>query len=74
MFKSLPAISGDMSLIPGLGGFYMTWSNKACVPQLLNLLSRAHGLQQLNLSAAATEASTPWSLCPTTRVVPAHCN
>jgi len=38
---NLPANAGDMGLIPGLGGSHMPQSNKACVPQLLSLCSRA---------------------------------
>ena len=46
MVKSLPANAGDMGSIPGLGRFHMTQGNKAPVPQLLSLHSRACALQQ----------------------------
>ena len=39
----------DTGLIPGLGRSHMWWSNKACVPQLLNLCSRARAFQQEKL-------------------------
>ena len=38
---NLLANAGDMGLIPGLGRFLLLQSNKACVPQLLGLGSRA---------------------------------
>ena len=33
-------------LIPGQGRSYLRWSNQACMPQLLNLCSRAGEPQQ----------------------------
>ena len=39
--KNLPAIAGDVGLIPDLARFHMPWSNEARVPQLLSLRSRA---------------------------------
>ena len=46
--RSLPANLGDMGLIPHLGRSYMMWNSEACVPQLLNLCSRAWELQLLS--------------------------
>ena len=40
--KNPPANAGDTGFIPGLGRSHMPWNNKACVPQLLSLHSRAH--------------------------------
>ena len=34
--KNLPANAGDPGSIPGPGISHTPWSNKACVPQLLN--------------------------------------
>ena len=45
--KSLVANSGDMGLIPDPGRSYMPQSNCGCASQLLNLCSRALGLQPL---------------------------
>ena len=45
--KNLPAKGGNMGSIPGLGRFHMTWSNHACVPQLLSPNSRVRELQLL---------------------------
>ena len=39
--KNPPASAGDLGSIPGLGRFHMPWSNKAHVPELLSLSSRA---------------------------------
>ena len=67
MVMNLPANAGDMGSIPGLGRSWMLQSNEACVPQLLNVCSRAQEPQLLNPCAAATEACTPESLSPTIR-------
>ena len=47
MVKNLPVNAGDMGLSPGLGRLHMLRSNKAPVPQLLHLHSRAHEPQLL---------------------------
>ena len=44
--KNLPANAGDTGSSPGPGRSHMPRSNKAHVPQLLSLRSRAHALQQ----------------------------
>ena len=45
--KNLPANAGDMGLSPGLRRSHILQSNKARVPQLLSLRSRAHEPQLL---------------------------
>ena len=45
--KNLPAIAGDMGSIPDPRRSHMPWSDKARVPQLLSLCSRAHAPQRL---------------------------
>ena len=57
--KNLPVNTEDAGLIPGLGRFHVPLSNKACVPQLLSLCSRAWELQLLSSRAAAIEAHVP---------------
>ena len=42
-----PTNAGDTGSSPGPGGSHMPQSNKALVPQLLSLHSRAHGPQLL---------------------------
>ena len=69
MVMNLPANAGDVGSIPGLGRSWMLQSNEACVPQLLNVCSRAQEPQLLSPCAAATEACTPESLRPTIREV-----
>ena len=59
MEKNLPASVGDTGSIPGLGRFHMPWSNKAQVPQLWNLCSRAQELPSLSPCATTTEARVP---------------
>ena len=54
--KNPPANAGDTGSSPGLGGSHMPQSNKACVPQLLSLLSRAREPQLLSPRATTTEA------------------
>ena len=44
---SPPANSGDMGLIPGLGGFHLPQDSRAYVPQLLSPCSRAQETQLL---------------------------
>ena len=39
--KNLPASAGDMGSSPGPGRSHMPWGNRARVPQLLSLRSRA---------------------------------
>ena len=41
MVKNPPANAGDMGSSPGPGRSHMPWSNKARMPQLLSLSSRA---------------------------------
>ena len=56
---NLPASAGDMDSSPGLGRSHMPQSNKARVPHLLSLCSRAHRLQSLTPRATTTEAHAP---------------
>ena len=53
--KNLPAKAGDTGSIPGLGRSHMLQSNKARVPQLLSLSSRACEPQLLSPRATTTE-------------------
>ena len=62
--NNLPANAGDTGLSPGPGRSHMLWSNKACVPQVLSLRSRAHKPQLLSLSATTMEARTPGAHVP----------
>ena len=62
--KNPPAIAGDMGSSPGLGRSYMPQSNKAHVPQLLSLRSRAREPQLLSPCATTTEARTPGARAP----------
>ena len=57
--KNLPADAGDVGSIPDLGRSHMLQSNRAPVPQLLSLCSRAWGLQLLSPWAATAEDSVP---------------
>ena len=57
--KNLPANAGDTGSSPGPGRSHMPRSNKACVPQLLSLCSRAREPQLLSLRATTTEAHVP---------------
>ena len=57
--KNPPANAGGTGLIPGPGRFHMLQSNKAHVPQLLSLCSRAHEPQLLSPHATTTEAHVP---------------
>ena len=57
--KNLPANAGDTGSSPGLGRSHIPWSNKACVPQLLSLCSRAREPQLLSPRATTTEARVP---------------
>ena len=56
MVENPPANAGDTGSIPGLGRSLLPWSNKAHVPQLLSLHSRACESQLLSLRATTTEA------------------
>ena len=56
MVKNLPANAGDTGSTPDLGRSHM--HNKAHVPQLLSLRSRAQEPQVLRHHAAATKACT----------------
>ena len=65
--KSLPANTGDMGSIPGLGRFHMTQGNQARVPQLPSPHSRVCALQRERpLQRKPTHRSS--------RVAPAHHN
>ena len=60
--NSPPCNAGDISPISGLGRSHMLWSNRACVPQLLILCSRACKLQLLkamNSRACAVQEEKP---------------
>ena len=57
--KNPPANVGDRASSPGLGRSHMPRSNKAHVPQLLSLCSRAREPQLLSPRAATTEAHAP---------------
>ena len=54
--KNPPANAGDTGSIPGPRRSHMLWSNKARVPQLLSLCSRACEPQLLSLHATSAEA------------------
>ena len=56
--KNPPFNAGDTGSSPGPGRSHMPWSNKAHVPQLLSMCSRAHKPQLLshNYCATTTEA------------------
>ena len=53
--KNLPAYARDTGSIPDPGRSHVPQSNKACVPKLLNLRSRA---QELQLEATSPSSST----------------
>ena len=53
-----------MGLIPDAGGPHMPQNNKARVPKLLSLCSRARKLQLLSPRATATEACLPRACAP----------
>ena len=65
--KNLPANAEDTGSSPRLGRSHMPWSNKACVPQLLNMCSRACKSQLLSPHATITEARTPRAHAPQRR-------
>ena len=58
MVKNSSANAGDMGSIPGLGRFYMLWSNQARAAQLLSPQPRL-----------TSEALTRYRLCSATRGV-----
>ena len=62
--KNPPASAGDTGSSPGLGRSRMPWSNKARVPQLQSLRSRAHEPQLLSPRATTTEARAPIARAP----------
>ena len=64
MVKNPSANAGDTGLSPGLGRSHMPWSNKARVPQLLSLRSRACEPQLLSPCATTTEARVPRAGAP----------
>ena len=57
--KNPPASAGDTGSSPGPGRSHMPRSNKACVPQLLSLRSRAREPQLLSPRDTTTEACAP---------------
>ena len=57
--KNPPANAEDTGSSPGLGRAHMLQSNKARVPQLQSLCSRACEPQLLSLCTTTTEARTP---------------
>ena len=69
--KNPPANAGNMGLIPGLGRSLRPRSNKACVPQLLRLGSRAWEPQLLSPCVPATK---PPHLEPDFPNKRSHCN
>ena len=56
LVKHLPPNTGTWVQFPSPGRFHMLWGNKAGVPQLLNVCSRAHEPQCLSSCAVAIEA------------------
>ena len=62
--KNPSANAGDVGSRPGPGRSHMPRSNKARVPQLLNLRSRAREPQLLSLHATTTEARVPRARAP----------
>ena len=62
--KNPLANAGDMGLSPGLGRSHMLRSNKARVPQLLSLRSRAREPQLLSPCATTTETCEPRACAP----------
>ena len=62
--KNLPASAGDMSSSPGPGRSHMLRSNRARVPQLLTLRSRAREPQLLSQLATTTKAHAPRACAP----------
>ena len=67
--KNPPANAGDMSSITGPGRSHKLWRNKAHVPKLLNLCSRAQEAKILSPHATTIEVHKPWSPCFATREV-----
>ena len=61
VFKNLPCNTGDTGSIPEPARSYVPRGNKACVPRLLSLHTRAHAQQLLSPRAATTEAHMPKS-------------
>ena len=59
-----PANAGDTGSSPGLGRSQLPRSNKARVPQLLSLLSRACEPQLLSPRATTTDAHPPRARAP----------
>ena len=59
--KSPPASAGDMGSIPDPGRSHTSPSDKACVPQLLSLCSRAWELHVMSSRVATNEVQTPQS-------------
>ena len=64
MVRSPPAKAGDTGLSPDLGRSHMLQSNKAYVPQLLSLRSRAREPQLVSPRATTTEARVPRAHAP----------
>ena len=59
--KNPPASTGDTGSIPDPGRSHMSQSDKARVPQLLSLCSRAWELQVMSSRVATNEVQTPQS-------------
>ena len=57
--KNLSPTAGDMGSMPDLGRSHMPQSNKALVPQLLSLCSRAWKLRPRSPRTSPTEAQVP---------------
>ena len=64
MVKNPPANAGYTGSSPGRGIPHVPRSNKACVPQLLSLHSRAREPQLLSTRARTTEACVPRAHVP----------
>ena len=62
--KNPPANARDTGSSPGPGRSHMPWSNKARVPQLLNLRSRACEPQLVSPRTTTTEARAPRACAP----------
>ena len=71
MDKNLPVNAWDTGLILGPETFHVLQRNKACEPQLLSLLSRAHELQLVSPHATTLK---PTFLEPVHYNWRSHCN
>jgi len=50
--KNMPASTGDVGSIPGLGRFYMLWGSWACGPQILSLRATTTEIWPLQLESS----------------------